>query len=165
MLYHEILRYHTPTDVVARSALSDCTLQPTRGGAIRIPKDALIVCSLYGCHHDEKVFADPGSFMPSRFGVGTSSDMSVEARGRKVLENVRQLESNLALVPFGAGRGRCPGRSLNMLEFFLTLDSLLTHFEIQLDQKASDLTPHSPTGIGDYPTMLGLRIEPRSRNT
>jgi ferredoxin-NADP reductase/cytochrome P450/CRP-like cAMP-binding protein len=165
MLYHEILRYHTPIDVVARSASSDCTLQPSRGPAIRIPKDSLIVCSLYGCHRDEKVFADPSSFMPSRFGEGTTSDMSPEARGRKVMENVRRLESSLGLLPFGAGRGRCPGRSLNMLEFFLTLDRLMTSFEMTLVEEASDLTPYSPTGIGDYPEVLGLRIEARTGDT
>ena len=163
MLYNEVLRYHTPTDVIARSALKNCMLQATDGQTIAVPKDALVVCSLHGCHHDDKVFTDPGSFRPSRFGLGITPEMSVEERGRKVLENSRELEGDLSLVPFGAGRGRCPGRSLNMLEFFLVLDSLLTHFDVRLDASASDLTPHSASGIGDFPSVLGLRIEERPR--
>ncbi|KAK3036320.1 LOW QUALITY PROTEIN: hypothetical protein RJ639_031727 [Escallonia herrerae] len=61
-----------------------------------VPKNAQILVNVWATGRDSNVWLDPGSFMQERF-----SDSENDFRGR-----------DFELIPFGAGRGICPGLPL-----------------------------------------------------
>ncbi len=73
------------------------------------PPTQLLAC-IYLLHHDPDLYPDPHAFMPERFLHGTPHPG--------------------ALLPWGAGHKRCPGRRLALVEIETVLQRVLSHLLI-----------------------------------
>ncbi|XVE69299.1 hypothetical protein DITRI_Ditri09bG0140800 [Diplodiscus trichospermus] len=84
-----------------------CTL-----GGYHIPKGTMLLLNAWSIHRDPKLWDEPTSFEPERFGNGEIDH-----------------GDNYKLMPFGLGRSSCPGRDLARRAVGLVLGSLIQCFE------------------------------------
>ncbi|XP_045211516.2 cytochrome P450 2D26-like [Mercenaria mercenaria] len=115
----EIQRYSTivPLNVVHYTS-KDTTL-----AGYDIPKDTMVVPSLYSVSMDETYFPNPTKFIPERF---------IDKDGKMV--------KNEALIPFSAGPRTCLGEPLARMELFLVFVNLLQRFTFTRERPDQ---PHS----------------------
>ncbi|EDV49299.1 probable cytochrome P450 304a1 [Drosophila erecta] len=108
----EGLRIETlvPSDV-PHKALEDTELL-----GYRIPKDTIVMPSLYAFHSDSRVWTDPEQFRPERF---------LDAEGKLSLK----LDVSL---PFGAGKRLCAGETFARNMLFLVTATMCQHFNFVL---------------------------------
>ncbi|KAH8374703.1 hypothetical protein KR200_004194 [Drosophila serrata] len=108
----EGLRIETlvPSDV-PHKALEDTELL-----GYRIPKDTIVIPSLYAFHSDARVWSDPEQFRPERF---------LDADGKLSLK----LDVSL---PFGAGKRLCAGETFARNMLFLMTATMCQHFDFVL---------------------------------
>ncbi|XP_053393602.1 cytochrome P450 2D16-like isoform X3 [Mercenaria mercenaria] len=115
----EIQRYSTivPLNVIHYTS-KDTTL-----AGYDIPKDTMVVPSLYSVSMDEKYFPNPTNFIPERF---------IDKDGKMV--------KNEAVIPFSAGPRTCLGEPLARMELFLVFVNLLQRFTFTRERPDQ---PHS----------------------
>jgi cytochrome P450 len=75
---------------VPHKSLCDTTL-----GGFKVPKDTVVLASIFNLHNDKGIWGDPENFRPERFLGGD---------GKLNLKNDFSL-------PFGAGRRLCAGET------------------------------------------------------
>jgi len=111
----ESLRVRPPAWIIARQ-----TVESVEVGGVRMPTGSLVLVSPYLMHRDERYFASPATFDPSRW-------MNDEAASRP----------KLAYLPFGAGRRSCVGESFAWMEGVLVLATIAARWRVSLAPHAS----------------------------
>ena len=105
-----------------------------------IPKDTLILHSIYLTNHDPKYFKDPDTFNPERF-----------------LNNEGKFVNDERVVPFGVGKRFCLGKSLAEKEYYLFFVTLLQNF--RFNRVPGTTLPGY--GAKDVPVMGPVRNVPK----
>ncbi len=108
----EAMRLYPPAWVIDRVAKEGDQCQ-----GVLIPKNSLVILYIYGAHHNPKIWEDPETFRPERFG--NERDEQVPA---------------FAYVPFGGGPRLCIGNNFAMMEMQLILCHLVRYFDFQLSK-------------------------------
>ncbi|XP_060857669.1 methyl farnesoate epoxidase-like [Metopolophium dirhodum] len=80
-----------------------------------IPKDTLVLASIWSVHMDGQHWGDPEVFRPERF---------LDSKGKIINDSW--------LMPFGVGRRRCLGEKLAKTYIFMFIAKLIQHFEIRI---------------------------------
>ncbi|KAK4485212.1 hypothetical protein RD792_007839 [Penstemon davidsonii] len=126
----ETLRYHTPIPLLAREAREDVKVM-----GYEVAAGTMILTNAWAIGRDPAYWDEPEKFKPDRFLINSSIDF---------------MGLDFELLPFGAGRRRCPGIAFSMANVELVLANLLQKFEWGLPQgiKPEDLdTTENPGGI------------------
>ncbi|XP_021750028.1 cytochrome P450 71D10-like [Chenopodium quinoa] len=112
----EALRLHPPVPLlVPRESMERCQIY-----SYDIPAKTRVVINAWAIGRDPEYWTDPEKFSPERF-----EDCLVDYKG-----------NNFELIPFGAGRRRCPGMTLGVANVELALAALLYHFDWKLPNGA-----------------------------
>jgi len=111
MILKETLRLWDPVIAISRSTDKQVTI-----GNYKIPKDTLVMLSLYSIHHHPDIWPEPYKFDPERFTQDNS-----------------QNRHPYAWLPFSAGPRSCLGNKFSLLEMKLTLALILQKFQFELD--------------------------------
>ncbi|GAB2291350.1 hypothetical protein Dimus_025608 [Dionaea muscipula] len=142
----ETLRLYPPAPMAGQHLVTeDCTL-----GGYHVPRGTRLIVNLHRIQRDPTTWApDPLEFRPERFL--TTPHSGVDVWGIQHFE----------LIPFGAGRRKCPGISLGLQVVHLALASLLHGFDIS----AASHTPVDMSGTAGVSNMkatpLQVLIAPR----
>nr|QNN89144.1 cytochrome P450 [Achyranthes bidentata] len=108
----EALRLHPPVPMlVPRESMERCQIF-----SYDIPPKTRVVINAWAIARDPEYWHESEKFNPDRF-----EDNSIDFRG-----------NNFELIPFGAGRRRCPGMTLGIANVELPLATLLYHFDWKL---------------------------------
>nr|QRY28570.1 cytochrome P450 CYP15A1 [Sitobion avenae] len=119
---------------VAPLAIAHRTIRKTSLQEYIIPKDTLVLASIWSVHMDEQHWGDPKVFRPERF-----------------LDNTGKIINDSWFMPFGVGRRRCLGEILAKTNIFMFIAKLIQNFEIriphgvQLPDKHQDGVTISPS--------------------
>jgi cytochrome P450 len=81
---------------------------------VEVPAGWCVGVAITTIHHDPEIFADPDAFRPQRF--------------------IDHTYSPFEFMPFGGGYRRCIGAALASFEMALVLDTVLSEFELELDE-------------------------------
>nr|CAD7392258.1 unnamed protein product [Timema cristinae] len=93
-----------------------------------IPKDTLLIPSLWTLMHDKEHWGDPEVFRPQRF---------LDTEGKFVKDDW--------MIPFGMGKRLCIGESLARTSLFIFFASLMQEFSFSLPKAAT--TPGKPRAL------------------
>ncbi|XP_045708098.1 cytochrome P450 4A11-like, partial [Phyllostomus hastatus] len=110
MCIKEALRLYPPVPFVGRELSRPVTFPDGRS----LPRGIKISLSIYGLHHNPKVWSNPEVFDPSRFAPGSD------------------LHSH-ALLPFSRGSRNCIGKNFAMKELKVAMALTLLCFELVVD--------------------------------
>lgn len=140
----ETLRLHPLATLLApHYAIEDCNI-----AGYDISKGTTVFVNVWSIGRDPKYWDAPEEFIPERF-LGKDIDMKGQ---------------NFALLPFGAGRRRCPGYNLGLKLVRSILANLLHGFNWKLphDVKPEDICMEEFYGLTTHPrTPLAMIPEPR----
>jgi cytochrome P450 len=95
---------------------------------IVIPKDTLVLLSIYSILHDPAIYANPDEFNPERFLNGRY-DTDV-------------------YMPFGGGSRICVGMNFSLMEQKVFISLLLQKFDLSISPDNSDYSKLRVTGLG-----------------
>jgi cytochrome P450 len=107
MVLEESMRLFPPSWMITREALEDDVLE-----GVPIPRGSQLLISIYGTHHDPKVWPDPEKFDPDRFA---SAD-----------------RAKLSYFPFGGGQRLCMGDQYALTEMQLVIAILMQRLTLRL---------------------------------
>uniref|UniRef100_A0A8C8ZNR9 Uncharacterized protein n=1 Tax=Prolemur simus TaxID=1328070 RepID=A0A8C8ZNR9_PROSS len=110
MCIKEALRLYPPVPGVARKLSQPVTFPDGRS----LPKGVIVLLSIYGLHHNPKVWPNPETFDPSRFAPGS-------------------LPHSHAFLPFSGGSRNCIGKRFAMIELKVAVALTLLRFELLPD--------------------------------
>ena len=116
----ETLRLYPPAFLIARAAAG-----PDRIAGLPIKKRDVILIAPWLLHRHEKLWRDPGAFIPSRFMEPAPPP------------------DRFAYLPFGVGARVCIGAHFALVEATLALAKMIGAFRIELIDKA----PLMPIGV------------------
>ncbi|RRT40150.1 hypothetical protein B296_00040138 [Ensete ventricosum] len=107
-IVNEILRlYPAGPLLMPHESSQDCTV-----GGYDVPRGTMLLVNVWAIHRDPNTWDEPEEFKPERF----------QCEGEKE-------EARLRMLPFGAGRRKCPGEGLAMRLIGLALATLIHCFE------------------------------------
>ena len=115
----ETMRLYPPAFLIARAAAGPDTI-----AGLPVKKHDVILIAPWLLHRHEKLWRDPGAFVPSRFMTGTPPD-------------------RFAYLPFGVGARVCIGAHFALVEATLALARLIGAFRVALVDKE----PVIPIGV------------------
>lgn len=92
--------------LVPHESSEECTI-----GGFRIPRGTMLLVNMWAVQNDPKLWDEPSKFNPERF------------------QGLQGERDGFELLPFGAGRRRCPGEGLAMRVVGLAIGSLIQCFE------------------------------------
>jgi cytochrome P450 len=107
---NETLRLYPPAYVTGREAVRDTTI-----AGVRIPKNHIVLVSMYATHRDPRFFTEPDAFRPERWLDGLEKRLP---RG--------------AFIPFGMGSRKCIGASFAMMEATLLLATIARRWRFEM---------------------------------
>ncbi|GFQ92940.1 vitamin D 25-hydroxylase [Trichonephila clavata] len=84
-------------------------------GGYDVPKNTIIVASLYAIQNDSKYWKNPSNFVPERF-----------IHGNEVISKQD------GWVPFSLGKRNCPGNTPALIEIFLYFTTIMQKFTVLL---------------------------------
>ena len=129
----ETLRLYPPVHSLPREATRDVAF-----GDYVVPEGSEVLVGVYSMHHDDRFWADPEAFDPSRW---LDRDRSADA-----------------YLPFGAGPRRCLGATFARVEARVVLAELLRRFRFERDDGDLDLSPQMTTQpAGEVPMRVRKR--------
>jgi cytochrome P450 len=128
---NETLRLYPPAYVTGREAVRD-----TRIGDVPIPKNHIILISMYTTHRDPRFFPEPEAFRPERWLDGLEKRLP---RG--------------AFIPFGMGSRKCIGAAFAMMESTLLLATVARRR--RFDLAAGDIPTHPSITLRPAAAVLG----------
>ncbi|MBV7338043.1 cytochrome P450 [Chloroflexi bacterium TSY] len=108
MVFQEALRLYPSTWYINRRAVEDDQID-----GFHIPANTVVICSMYGIHHNPNVWQNPELFEPERF----TPERMIERH-------------NLAWMPFGAGPHLCIGNEFAIMEAQLVLARILQRYKV-----------------------------------
>lgn len=117
-------------------------------GEYIIPKNAIMLVSLYSMNMSEEYWGDPAQFRPERF---------LDVNGQ-LLQHTDQF------LPFGSGKRRCMGENLAKSTLFLFFATFLHSFEFRVSQGHSMPSTEGYDGITLSPKPFKLVITPRNNH-
>ncbi|XP_074602390.1 cytochrome P450 2C25-like [Brevipalpus obovatus] len=131
---HETLRYRTnvPLNLV-RYASKDLYLNKTF-----IPKGTSVVINFYAIDHDPSLWTEPDKFMPERLLSPDQSKVIIPAH----------------LTPFGAGKRKCMGENLALVELFQYLTSLVQRYNLQASEGSDKVSDAVSYGFVSVPLHM-----------
>ncbi|OMO70651.1 Cytochrome P450 [Corchorus olitorius] len=88
--------------LIPHESSEECTV-----GGFRIPCGTMLLVNIWSMHHDPAIWEEPTEFKPERF-LGPKTGL---------------------ILPFGAGRRKCPGERMAIRSISLVLGSLIQCFE------------------------------------
>ncbi|CAD5124690.1 DgyrCDS12955 [Dimorphilus gyrociliatus] len=109
---YELLRFISHVPMAGHRAIKNTTLL-----GYKVPKDHKVFVSMWGLHHDEKIFPEPYKFKPERY---------LEENGEFVAPGH---PCRKALFAFGAGRRVCLGETLAKNRLFLVIGALVQNYK------------------------------------
>ncbi|XP_061391949.1 uncharacterized protein LOC133327408 [Musca vetustissima] len=111
-----------------------------------LPKDTIVMASLYALHNDERVWGDPQNFRPERF---------LDDDGKLCLKKDHSL-------PFGAGKRLCAGETFGRNLLFLMTATMSQNFNFVLgpNDKLPDLNT-TMSGLTTSPTDFWVQVQDR----
>ncbi|XP_076946434.1 cytochrome P450 CYP82D47-like [Bidens hawaiensis] len=95
-----------------RAFTKDCTI-----AGYHVPKGTWLLTNMWKLHRDPKIWPDPCKFRPERFLTPDHKGLDVKW-------------IDFELIPFGAGRRRCPGITFANQMLHIVLAILLQNFEM-----------------------------------
>ncbi|CAI9264040.1 unnamed protein product [Lactuca saligna] len=107
-IINETMRKYPAAPLIFHESGKDCMV-----GGYHIPSGTMLLMNVWAMQNDPKNWEDPKKFKPERF-------VGLEGSGNAY---------NYKLMPFGAGRRRCPGENLGMCMIGLTMATLIQCFE------------------------------------
>uniref|UniRef100_A0A287BDA3 Cytochrome P450 4A11 n=1 Tax=Sus scrofa TaxID=9823 RepID=A0A287BDA3_PIG len=107
MCIKEALRLYPPVPVIGRELSKPITFPDGRS----LPAGIILSLSVYGLHHNPKVWPNPEEFDPSRFAPGSA-------------------RHSHAFMPFSGGSRNCIGKQFAMNEMKVAVALTLLHFEL-----------------------------------
>jgi methyl farnesoate epoxidase/farnesoate epoxidase len=105
-----------------------------------IPKDATILCNLYGLHTDEGYWKNANQFIPERF---------LNVDGDLVFPDY--------FIPFGMGKRRCLGENVAKSSFFLFFASIMHYFDIECVGELPDLNGINGISLAPKPFQVSMK--------
>ncbi len=114
----EALRLYPPAYIIDRVALEEDVID----GRV-IPKNTLILMSLYELHRHNRFWDSPGDYRPERF----------DPEKNKILQEY--------YFPFGAGPRMCVGNNFAMYEMVLTVAEVLKKFSLHTGIESVEINP------------------------
>nr|DBA17901.1 TPA: hypothetical protein GDO54_016212 [Pyxicephalus adspersus] len=141
MCIKESMRLYPPVPGVARQLTSPVTFPDGRG----LPKDSVVLMSIYSMNRCPSVWDDPEVFDPLRFSSENTS-------GRH----------SYGFIPFSAGSRNCIGQNFAMNEMKVALALTLQKFELSPDpenvpKKIPQLVLRSKNGVHVYLKKLSQK--------
>uniref|UniRef100_A0A1A9WHT3 Cytochrome P450 n=1 Tax=Glossina brevipalpis TaxID=37001 RepID=A0A1A9WHT3_9MUSC len=139
----EIMRIET----LVPSSIPHKALVDTELMGYKIPKDTLVVPSLYAYHNDKRVWGDPENFRPERF-LDDQGDLC--------------LKKDVSF-PFGAGKRLCAGETFARNMLFLITATICQNFNCILGD--GDVLPDLSTtlsGLVTSPMNYWVQLEERT---
>ncbi|XP_078596583.1 cytochrome P450 2J6-like [Branchiostoma floridae x Branchiostoma japonicum] len=111
----EVSRFAT----IAPLSVAHTTTEDTVLNGYHIPKQTIVIPSIWSVHHDEKLFPQHDKFDPTRF-----------------LDEKGQYKKDEHVIPFSAGPRVCLGEQLARMELFLFFTALMQHFTFKTPEGA-----------------------------
>ncbi len=114
----EALRLYPPAYVIDRIATEDDSFE-----GISLPKDTLVLMSVYELHRYADFWEEPSEFIPSRFNTKDKKDYSDY------------------YYPFGAGPRMCVGNNFAMYEMILAVAEIIKKYKIKTSLEKVEINP------------------------
>ncbi|XP_053668910.1 cytochrome P450 315a1, mitochondrial [Anopheles marshallii] len=114
----ETLRLYPVAPFIGRFLEDECSF-----GEYLLPKDTLVLLSLYSAGRDERFFIQPNQFNPYRWQRNTATPSN----------KVGNTAS--ASLPFAIGARSCIGQKIAQLQMHYLISMMLTNFEVGLAEK------------------------------
>lgn len=118
----ESMRLYPPAHTVVRRAIQD-----TEVLGYRIPKGRIVAVNIWGIHHRDSLWPDPGRFDPDRF----ESAHEPGERSRST--------TAYSFLPFAGGPRACIGEHLAMAEMVAAVAEVVTAFRLASLQETPDV--------------------------
>lgn len=122
-------------------------LETSKFGNYVVPKNAIMLVSLYSLNMDADYWGDPMNFRPERF---------LDANGQLV-QHIDQF------LPFGSGKRRCMGENLAKSTLFLFFTTFLHSFEFFVPNGHPMASIEGYDGITLSPKPFKLVLKPRGQ--
>ncbi|MDP5230623.1 MAG: cytochrome P450 [Cellulophaga sp.] len=130
----EAMRLFPPAYVIDRVAIQDDTFEN-----MNIPKDTMILMSIYELHRCEEFWENPATFYPDRFN-----------------EIDKKLYQDY-YYPFGAGPRMCVGNNFAMYEMIITVAEILKKYQITTEISEVEINPLISLKPKEVPLKFTLR--------
>jgi cytochrome P450 len=114
----EALRLYPPAYIIDRVAIEDDLVE----GRV-IPKNTLILMSIYELHRHSRFWDAPDAYRPERFDA----------------DQVKDLQEYY--YPFGAGPRMCVGNNFAMYEMILTVAQILKNYTLTTNSESVEINP------------------------
>lgn len=122
----ETLRKYPPLNRVERRVGVD----GYKLGGVSLVKGQMVYVSVYGLHHDERLFPEPGRFNPDRF-----------------MPESRDLIEPYSYLPFGQGPRNCVGMRFAIQEIKMFLAKALTQYKFTPTAETPAKLAFNPIGL------------------
>eukprot|EP01132_Coremiostelium_polycephalum_P002180 gene2180-2683_t len=110
---NETLRLFPPAPMIGRNSINGDTLP----GNIKIPKDTLILISVYAIQRNPEIYENPNEFNPYRW---INTDLT--------------LNTSSNFFPFSMGNRICIGQKFSISEAKIIISKLLKNFKLTFDE-------------------------------
>lgn len=131
----EAMRLYPPVYVIDRISIADDTVD-----SLDIPKNTLVLMSVYEIHRYKNYWKDPESYQPERFDPENKKDYSDY------------------YYPFGAGPRMCVGNNFAMYEMILTIAEIIKNYRISTPLSEVTINPLISLKPKEVPINFTKRI-------
>ncbi|XP_035894894.1 cytochrome P450 315a1, mitochondrial isoform X2 [Anopheles stephensi] len=149
----ETLRLYPVAPFIGRFIEHECIF-----GEYQLPKDTLVLLSLYSAGRDERFFAQPEQFNPYRW-------QRISAGNDAATPGNRAGNTPSASLPFAIGARSCIGQKIAQLQMHYLISLILTNFEVGLagkEQQESIKPILKMITVPNMPVKLSFQTIPTS---
>ena len=128
-VFKETMRMMPPVALVpTRTCTEDIYFTHSNGKTYTFKKGSFISYSIWAVHRNEKIWNNPGEWMPSRWT--SSSLFQHNAGSSSLMEESLSRQHNDSYMPFSTGKRPCLGKQFAIQEQRIVLTEILKKFEI-----------------------------------